>query len=132
MNRLTKQLGLSPTSWFLILCMIGLILIFVIKSFPVYMSHYQVYSALEWAANQPELSKAPVLEIRKRLGRKFDTGYVRHINKNDIIVKRKPGGIRTIGVKYEVRKPLFYNIDLVYKFETAKIMKRDKTADSGA
>ena len=132
MNRLSKQRGLSPTSWFLILCMIGLILIFAIKSFPVYMSHYQVYSALEWAANQPDLAKAPITEIRKRLGRKFDTGYVRHISKNDIIVKRKPGGIRTIGVKYEVRKSLFYNIDLVYKFETAKIMKRDKTADSGA
>jgi hypothetical protein len=111
--------------------MIGLILIFAIKSFPVYMSHYQVFNALEWAANQQELTRAPVSEIRKRIGRKFDTGYVRHITRDDIVVKRKPGGIRTIGVKYEVRKPLFYNIDLVYKFETLRIMKRDKTASSG-
>ena len=132
MHKLSKQKGLSPTAIFLILCMIGLILIFAIKSFPVYMSHYQVYQALEWASSQPELAKAPVAEIRKRIGRKFDTGYVRHISRNDIMVKRKPGGLRTIGVKYEVRKPLFYNIDLIYKFDTEVQLKRDKSADSGA
>lgn len=131
MNRISRQRGLSPTAWFLIVCMIGLIMIFVIKSFPVYMSHYQVFSALEWAASQPELARAPVTTIKSRIGRKFDTGYVRHIDKNDIIIKRKPGGVRTIGVKYEVRKSLFYNIDLVYKFETTRIMARDKTAADG-
>lgn len=130
MNRLSRQRGISPLGWFLIICLIGLFLIFVIKSFPVYMSHYQVYQALEWAGNQPELGKAPIREIRKRIGRKFDTGYVRHINRDDIIVKRKPGGVRTIGVKYEVRKPLFYNIDLVYRFETETQLTRDKSGDS--
>lgn len=130
MKQLTKQRGLSPTAWFLIICMIGLILIFLIKSFPVYMSHYQVYTALEWAASQPELAKASVPEIRKRIGRRFDTGYVRHIKREDVIVRRKPGGIRTLGVKYEVRKPLFFNIDLVYKFNTERIMKRDKTGEN--
>lgn len=132
MNRISKQLGLSPTAWFLIVCMIGFILIFAIKSSTVYMSHYQLYSALKWAASQPELAKAPVSEIRKRLERKFDTGYVSHVNKNDILIKRKPGGIRTIGVKYEVRKPLLYNIDLVYKFDTSLVMTRDKAAPEGS
>lgn len=132
MQTLNKQRGISPTGWFLIICLIGMFLIFVIKSFPVYMSHYQVYQALEWATNQSDLVKAPVLEIRKRIGRKFDTGYVRHITRDDIMVKRKPGGVRTIGVKYEVRKPLFYNIDLIYKFDTELQLQRDKTGDSGA
>ena len=130
MNRLSKQRGISPTGWFLIICLIGMFLIFVIKSFPVYMSHYQVYQALEWAGNQPELAKAPVHEIRKRIGRKFDTGYVRHISAKDIMVRSKPGGIRTIGVKYEVRKPLFYNIDLVYSFNSEVQLQRDKSGDS--
>lgn len=132
MNRISKQAGLSPTAWFLILCMIGALMVFGIKSIPVYLSHYQVYSALEWAANQPDLAKAPIQEIRRRLELKFDTGYVRHIKARDIMVKRKPGGVRTIGVKYEVRKSLFYNIDLIYMFETTRIMKRDKSGDSDA
>ncbi|MDX1453305.1 MAG: DUF4845 domain-containing protein [Oleiphilaceae bacterium] len=127
MQTLTKQKGISPVGWFLILCLIGLFLIFVIKSFTVYMSHYQLYQALEWAGEQPEFARASPGEIRKRLGRKFDTGYVSHVSAKDLKIKRKPKGVRTIGIDYEVRKPLFYNIDLVYKFDTEVELPRDQS-----
>lgn len=130
MQSLRKQKGISPLGWLLILSLIGLFLIFVIKSSTVYMSHYQLYQALVWAGEQPEFAKASPHEIRKRLGRKFDTGYVRHISAKDLIIKRKPEGIRTIGAKYEVRKPLFYNIDLVYKFDSEVQLQRDKSGSS--
>lgn len=117
------QRGITFWGWLYILATLGFILLFSIKSFPVYMNYYDIKSTLEWAAKQPELANASQREIRNRIQRRFDSGYVRNINARDVKLEREKDG-RYLSVEYEVREPLFYNIDLVYSFkERVQLMK---------
>lgn len=102
---------------------LGLLLLVFIKSVTVYSNNYDIRSTLTWAANQPELVNASAHEIQQRIQRRFDSGYVNNIKGRDIKIKRVKEG-RRLDVEYEVRKPLFYNIILLFDFhETALIPK---------
>jgi len=119
-----KQWGMSFWSWLYVLATLGLILLVLIKSVTVYTNNFDIRSALTWAADQPELYSAPASEIQKRIQKRFDTGYVRNIKGRDVKIKRTKAG-RLLEVKYEVRKPLFFNIILLFDFdETALIPKK--------
>lgn len=118
------QRGMTFWSWLYVLGTLGLMLLIGIKSVPVYMNNYDIRSSLVWASKQPELESASAHAIQSRIQRRFDSGYVRNINGRDIKVKRTQDG-RLLEVKYEVHKPLFFNIQLLFEFdETALIPKK--------
>lgn len=122
-NRPGSQRGMTLWSWLYVLATLGLILLVGIKSVPVYMNNYDIRTALVWAAKQPELESASAHEIQSRIQRRFDSGYVRNINGRDISVKRVKDG-RRLEVKYEVRKPLFYNIELLFSFDESSLVPK--------
>lgn len=104
---------------------LGVILLVGIKCVPVYANNYDIRSALTWAVSQPELHSAPASEIQSRIQRRFDSGYVTNIKGRDIKVKRTKEG-RKLQVEYEVRKPLFFNVELLFDFdESALIPKKN-------
>ena len=120
-----RQRGMTVWSWLYVLGTLGLILLVGIKSLPVYMNNYDIRGALEWAAAQPELHSAPAVQIQRRIQKRFDTGYVDNIHGRDIKVKRTKEG-RRISVDYEVRRPLFFNIVLLFDFHESALIRKNK------
>lgn len=111
-----RQHGLTLWGWLYVLATLGVILLVGIKSLPIYMNNYAIASAVEWAANQPELRDAPAFEIQNRIQRRFDSGYVDNVRGRDIKVTRVDGG-RRLRVRYQVREPLFGDVSLLFDFE---------------
>ncbi len=112
-----RQRGVSLYGWMAIIALIGFFSLLGMRCFPVYMKHYEVVSVMEWASNQPGISKAPPVEIQKRIQRRFDAGYVSFMTARDIKVKRTKDGRRFLYLKYDRQVPFFYNIDLLFHFE---------------
>lgn len=110
-----RQRGLTFWGWLYVAGTMGLMLLVGIKCVPIYMNNYEVRTALQWAASQPELRDASVFEIRSRIQRRFDSGYVSEIRGRDIQVSRVQKG-RQLSVEYRVIEPLFGNLSMVFDF----------------
>lgn len=116
-----RQRGLTFWGWLYVLFTLGVMLIVGIKAVPVYMNNYEVRAVLQWASNQPELRNASMFEIRKRIQKRFDSGYVSNIKGSDVRVKRDKLG-RRLSVEYEVHQPLFGNVTLLFEFHESAIL----------
>lgn len=120
-----RQRGLTLWGWLYILATLGAMLMVGIKAVPIYLNNYDIRSTLEWATNQPELRSAPVIEIRKRIQRRFDSGYVDNIKGRDIKVTRVKGG-RRLSVEYEVHEHLYGNVTLLFKFRESAVIPSNR------
>lgn len=116
-----RQRGMTIWSLIYVLFTAGLLLLVGIKSAPVYLNAYDIHETIEWAAQQRSLVRAPAGEIQQTIQRRFDAGYVDNINGRDVVVERVSGG-RQISVAYEVRRPLFFDVSLVYSFEDKALL----------
>lgn len=112
-----QQRGMGLLAWIIVIAIFGFFLTLGIKSFPIYMNHYKVVSIMKLAANQPDVANASPTDIRKSMDRRFDVDMVNYIQPEDVkVINDKSGKGRILMVDYEVRIPMFYNIDAVYKF----------------
>lgn len=120
-----RQRGLTLWGWLFVIGVFAFVMFAGIKSFQKYVEYYDVKTVMEWAASQPELYKAPPNEIRNRMQRRIDAGYVKVVKARDIKVRRIKGAgdQRELHVNWEVREPFFFNIDVIYKFEVTTPMR---------
>lgn len=112
-----KQGG--ATIWVnLIWIMMGVVIaIFSVKVIPIYLDNYTVAGSLEGLKAEEGLSKLKDREIRRKLSDFFTINNVRTISPDQIVIEREKRKLVAIKVDYEVREHLFYNIDLMLKFE---------------
>ena len=110
-----KECGLTMISWLLILSMIGFFVMVGLKVVPVYMQHYTIKNVVESLEQEPLISRKPVGEIRKMLMNRLDVNHVRNINRDHINIRRT-GGITTVEISYEERRPIAGNLDVIMSF----------------
>ncbi|MES1925451.1 DUF4845 domain-containing protein [Salinisphaera sp. T31B1] len=121
----SRQRGMTLWSLLYVLITLGLIALVAVKSLPVYLNAYDVRQAIEWAGAEPDLVSASAPAIQQAIQRRFDAGYVDNIHGRDVAVTKVAGG-REISLAYEVRRPLLFNISLVYSFsESARLNGTD-------
>ncbi len=102
-------------SWLVILVVAGFMVMIGIKITPVYLEHYSVKESLESLKHEPLISRKPVGDIRKMLFRRLEINNIRSLSKDEVTIKRS-GGVTTISVSYEERKPIIGNLSLVMSF----------------
>lgn len=115
MNHINRQKGVTAIGWMIILGLIAFFVLLTLRMVPSYMDYYQVASALETLESQHELADKSPYEIRNLLQRKFDSGYVDIIHSRDVKISKNSRGF-TASVKYESRKPVFANVEVVMTF----------------
>ncbi len=115
MQTLNKQRGLTFISWLVILVVLGFMVMVGIKITPVYLEHYSIKGSLESLKHEPLISRKPVADIRKMLYRRLEINSITTLSKDEISIKRS-GGVTTISISYEERRPVFGNLSLVMTF----------------
>lgn len=115
MQTLNKQRGMTFLSWLVVLAVLGFIVMVGIKITPVYLEHYSVKESLESLKHEPLISRKPVGDIRKMLFRRLEINNITTLSKDEVSIKRS-GGVTTINVSYEERRPIFGNLSLVMTF----------------
>ncbi len=112
-----SQKGITFLSFIIVLAVIGFFLFIAMRLFPVYATYYNASKDIKAVSIKPGASSRNIDEVRRELEDRFNISYVKDIDiKRDIKVVNSPSG-KQIQLKYEMRRPLIYNLDFVAKFD---------------
>ncbi len=115
---LKHQRGLGLLQWALVIAIAGFFLLFAFKVVPLYAENRYVESALRsLTAGGDKVEQMTDAEIRKKLNNFYMINNVRSEGPTqNIVIDRRSEDV-LITVDYETRVPLFYNIDVVLRFQ---------------
>ena len=94
----------------------GLVLWVAIAVSPAFIENYQVKQLVEEARTDASLAKADKSKVYGWLERSFKNNNLWELSPRDIIQITGNGSKRQIVLQYEVRKPLFSNVELLMNF----------------
>jgi hypothetical protein len=121
MNR-KKQIGATFITWLMLVGILGFLAVAGLKLIPVYMQYGTIVSVMEDVAKEQSPGKKSPTTIWKSIDKRLHINNVRYIKKENFKYER--GNLAdTMMIKYEVRKPLFGNLDAVAKFEKSMDVK---------
>ncbi|MGH1430787.1 MAG: DUF4845 domain-containing protein [Neptuniibacter sp.] len=111
-----KQEGASFLSMLTIILVAGVFFSVAFKLYPAYMDYMTVDSVLSKVIlDSDELRKDPK-SLKRDLNKKWNINQIRLPSQESLIIRRKEGVI-TFYLDYEVRVPMFFNVDAMVKFE---------------
>ncbi|MEO5702651.1 MAG: DUF4845 domain-containing protein [Gammaproteobacteria bacterium] len=116
MNTINKQRGMSAIGLVIVLLLIGFFTLITLRVGPMYLENFSVTSSLASLKNEPDIAAKPGIEILQLLMKRLDINDVENVNPKDIAITRISTGV-LVSVKYEVRKALVGNFDVVGKFD---------------
>ena len=104
--------------WFLSIVLGGIVVLAGFKLLPVYVNNQKVKSIANEVLDDQVLAKLPKREIKKAIQTKFNDHNLDHLNPEEVVsVKRDSNGSLVLDLKYEERRKLLYNIELVAGFD---------------
>jgi hypothetical protein len=122
------QSGITLLGFIIVLGVVGLFAYIGMKLFPMYSEYYSVKSALKSLANEPGIANTNPAKIKDLFFRRLYISYSENVQPENVKITRIDSGWQ-MDVKYEVRKPLIYNLDVVGKFDAKQMLSRQGTTD---
>ncbi|MCW8196461.1 DUF4845 domain-containing protein [Proteobacteria bacterium 005FR1] len=114
-----SQRGLSSLGWLLVLLIAGFFMTLAFRMVPAYADNVYVTDALkslrEFESTERGYGGMTDSAIRSHLGKYFSINNVRGDATKNIKIERLSDKV-LVNMDYEVRVPLFYNVDVVMKF----------------
>ncbi|MCK7594805.1 DUF4845 domain-containing protein [Pseudomarimonas salicorniae] len=109
------QQGITLMGMIITLAVLGIFGYCGMKIFPMYQEYWSVKDSMEEVAKTPGIANAGRAKVVDLLFRRFNISYVESVKNEHITLDTKRGAVLTI--KYEVRRHVAYNLDVVGKFE---------------
>ena len=122
-HSMKQQTGLTFIGLCFILSFIAIVVVFVLRLFPLYNEKFQIEAAMNTVVSQPESAKRSIEETRSAFMRALAvTNINRFNNKNikdhvNIIKPAKSGEPPMLHVQYEATNKLFADIQLLLSFD---------------
>ena len=111
-----RQQGLTLMSFVIVLVVVAFFALVVMKLFPMYSEYNNLKAVMDAFAAQPASATMTSAQIHSDLNRRFNIAYVESVKKENIKIIRN-GREMDLNIAYEVRKPLFLNLDVVGRFD---------------
>ena len=111
--------GMSMTAIMAIMAVSVFIGMFAIKAGPAYFENMTVQSIVEDAAADDELMRGSRSKVYKQINAQYGMNNLWDMKAEDTVELKKDGSGYVLRVAYEKREPLFGNIDLVMRFDSA-------------
>ncbi len=108
------QRGISFIGFVIVLAVAGFFLFLGMKIGPTYLEYYSMRAAVNKVAS--DVGTTDVAKIRAAMDKQMKVDYAASYRPEFIRVQRE-GDAFLLVLKYEIRKPLIYNLDFVAKFE---------------
>jgi len=110
-----KQGGVTLLGFLMLLAM-GLFITYIgFKLVPHYIAYYSVINAMEGVATQSRTAPMSGAQMRQSMASRLNINYVDAVGPEDIRFVRGRGV--SMVVSYQVREPLFGNVDACLNFE---------------
>ena len=118
---MNKQRGMTLISWVIVLGVIAFFATVVIRILPMYQEYFGVVRILDNMAIELEDNKMTKAQANLMLMRRFNTGYISSVKKENIEISRgrNTTHVTKIAIDYEVRVPFIAQIDLIGHFKKA-------------
>jgi hypothetical protein len=122
-----SQRGLSSLGWLMAILIAGFFLTLAFKMVPVYADNVYIQDALKSLTDFEKTDRGyggmTDGDIRSHLSNYFSINNVRSDATKSVKIDRKSDKV-LVNMDYEVRVPLFYNVDVVMKFRNQFDSKR--------
>ncbi len=135
-HSIKQQTGLTFIGLCFILSFIAIVVVFVLRLFPLYNEKFQIEAAMQTVVSQPESAKRNITDTRSAFMRALAvTNINRFNNKNikdhvNIIKPAKSGEPPMLHVQYQATNKLFADIQLLLSFDR-KLPLVGSTGSSG-
>lgn len=127
MAGMSKQGGMTLMGFVMVLAVVGIFAFMAMKLFPVYSEYYSVVQSMKGIQAEPGVANMAPAKIRDLLDRRFNISYIDSVKPEHIKITRNNG--YNLNIKYEVRRPLAYNLDFVAKFDKTVDLTRQGGVD---
>lgn len=111
-----KQKGMTGISIMALLVLIAFVSIIILKIMPIYFDSFKVGDVVSNLKEERGLAERSNNEIATMILKRLDVNMVTDVTKDHIFVEKNKNEV-IIDVEYEVRKPLFGNLDVVVSFK---------------
>ena len=112
------QRGITLIGFIFVLIVAGFFAYLVMRLFPVYSEYFSLVRVMNETAAEANVGSKTPDQIKEMMDRKMYISYISSVTKKDIQVGRE-NGIYKMRVHYEVRGPLFYNLEYIATFDKA-------------
>ncbi|MFY8205987.1 MAG: DUF4845 domain-containing protein [Arenimonas sp.] len=112
-----NQKGITLLSFLFVLALVGFFGFLFMRLFPVYSEYFSAVNDIKAVTQAAGADKQALPQLKDSLYRRFQISYVDSVNLDKHIKLRTEKDGKVLDLKYEVRKPLMYNLDFVAKFE---------------
>ncbi len=116
MQSKNKQKGLTGISIMVLLVAIAFIAVIFLKIMPIYFDAFKVGDVVSAMKDERGLGDKSNNEIAKMILKRLDVNMVTDVTKEHIFVEKSKNEVY-IEVDYEVRKPMFGNLDVIITFK---------------
>ena len=116
MQSKNKQKGLTGISIMVMLIAIAFIAVIFLKIMPIYFDGFKVGDVVTAMKEERGLGDKSLNEIKTMILKRLDVNMVTDVTKEHIFIDKIKNEI-FIDVEYEVRKPMFGNLDVIISFK---------------
>lgn len=109
------QQGMTLMGMIMALAIAGIFIYCGMKIIPMYTEYMSVKENMDEVAKEPGIANAGRAKVLDRIYARFNISYVENVKPDHFTLVTKPRP--ALQVKYEVRTPLAYNLDVVGRFE---------------
>ena len=110
------QRGITLIGFIFVLIIAGFFAYLIMRLFPVYSEYFSLVRVMNETAAEAGIGTKTPEQIKELMDRRMYISYISSIGKKDIQVGRD-NGIYKMRVHYEVRGPLFYNLEYIATFD---------------
>lgn len=117
-----NQRGITLVGFVVILALVGVLAYLGMKVFPIYEQFFSVRSAMKGVAGEPGVGQMDPAKIKDLFFRRLYVNYADDdLKPENIKVERNDSGY-TMNVKYEVRRPLIADLDIIGRFDETQAL----------
>jgi len=110
------QRGMTMISWAFLLAALAVVVLFLLRVFPIYLQDFAVGSAVRSLKEDTLATYSTPSQLQTALLRRFSMNDVTNATRDDVEITQR-SGMFDVNVNYEVRTAFMFNIDLVLSFE---------------
>ncbi len=119
-----KEQGLTLISWLFLMALIGFLVLLVLKMFPIYTNNFKIEGVLQSLAEEKDLYNMNREQMLTLIDRKLQINMVSGFKHDYFTMTLKDNGNKVLAIKYEDRRNIAANIDVVVSFEDSIIVTR--------
>jgi hypothetical protein len=116
MQSKNKQKGMTGISIMAILVVVAFMAVAALKVMPIYFDSFKVGDVVSGLKAERGLGAKSSHEIVKMILKRLDVNMVSDVTKEHILIEKTKNDV-FIDIEYEVRKPMFGNLDVVVSFK---------------